>query len=191
MRKEWSFYGRKSNPTIVADDVVVSMDYKLTVNGEVLDSSDGTDPLEFLQGHQNIVPGLERELYGMKIGDSKQVTVAPEDGYGPVDKDAFLEISRDEFPEDIPVEVGVELDLRDEDGDVMSATISNVQGDLVELDLNHPLAGETLQFDVKISGLRLPTEEELAHGHVHGHDHDDYDEDFDDEFADLAGSEDE
>lgn len=181
----------KSNPTIVADDVVVSMDYKLTVNGEVLDSSDGTDPLEFLQGHQNIVPGLERELYGMKIGDSKQVTVAPEDGYGPVDKDAFLEISRDEFPEDIPLEVGVELDLRDEDGDVMSATISNVQGDLVELDLNHPLAGETLQFDVKISGLRLPTEEELAHGHVHGHDHDDYDEDFDDEFADLAGSEDE
>lgn len=181
----------KTNPTIVADDVVVSMDYKLTVNGEVLDSSDGTDPLEFLQGHQNIVPGLERELYGMKIGDSKQVTVAPEDGYGPVDKDAFLEISRDEFPEDIPLEVGIELDLRDEDGDVMSATISNVQGDLVELDLNHPLAGETLQFDVKISGLRLPTKEELAHGHVHGHDHGDYDEDFDDEFADMAGSEDE
>lgn len=98
-----------TNPTVVADDVVVSMDYTLTVEGEILDSSEGTDPLEFLQGHQNIVPGLERELYGMKIGDSKKVTVEPQDGYGPVDKDAFLEISRDEFPEDIPLEPGVEL----------------------------------------------------------------------------------
>jgi len=179
-----------TNPTVVADDVVVSMEYTLTVNGEVLDSSEETDPLEFLQGHQNIVPGLERELYGMKIGDSKKVTVSPEDAYGTIDKDAFLEISRDEFPEDIPLEVGVELDLRDDEDEVMSATISEVEGDMVQLDLNHPLAGETLQFDIKITGLRIPTEEELEHGHVHGHDHDDYDEDFDDEFVDLADSED-
>jgi len=177
------------DPTVVADDVVVTMDYTLIVNGEVIDSSDGNDPLEFLQGHQNIVPGLERELYGLKIGDSKKVTVAPAEGYGEVDLDAFLDISRSEFPDDIPLEIGVELDLRDDDGEVMSATISQVEGDNVQLDLNHPLAGETLEFDVKIVGLRQPTEEELEHGHVHGHDHDDYDEDFDEEFIEAADDE--
>lgn len=177
------------DPTVVADDVVVTMDYTLTVNGEVIDSSDGSDPLEFLQGHQNIVPGLERELYGLKIGESKKVTVTPAEGYGEVDLDAFLDISRSEFPDDIPLEIGVELDLRDDDGEVMSATISQVEGDNVQLDLNHPLAGETLEFDVKIVGLRQPTEEELEHGHVHGHDHDDYDEDFDEEFIEAADDE--
>jgi len=179
------------NPTVVADDVVVSMEYTLTVNGELIDSSEETDPLEFLQGHQNIVPGLERELYGMKVGDTKKVTVAPEDAYGSVDKDAFLEISAKEFPEDIPLEVGVELDLRDEDGEILSATIAEIQGDNVILDLNHPLAGETLDFDVKIASLRTATEEELEHGHVHGHDHDDYDEDFDEEFEEFVDEEDE
>ncbi|TDA65139.1 MAG: peptidylprolyl isomerase [Chloroflexi bacterium] len=179
------------DPTVVADDVVVTMEYTLTVNGEVIDSSEGTDPLEFLQGYQNIVPGLERELYGMKVGQSKKVTVSPADGYGEVDTDAFLEISRSEFPDDIPLELGVELDLRDEDGEIMSATISKVEGDMVQLDLNHPLAGETLDFEVKVVGLRLPTEEELEHGHVHGHDHDDYDEDFDEEFIDAVDAEDE
>jgi FKBP-type peptidyl-prolyl cis-trans isomerase SlyD len=179
------------NPTVVVDDVVVTMDYTLTVNGEVIDSSDGNDPLEFLQGHQNIVPGLERELYGLKVGDSKQVTVTPAEGYGEVDLDAFLDISRSEFPDDIPLEIGVELDLRDDDGEVMSATISQVEGDNVQLDLNHPLAGETLEFDVKIVGLRPATEEELEHGHVHGADHDDYDEDFDEEFIDAAESDEE
>lgn len=178
------------DPTVVADDVVVSMDYTLTVNGEILDSSEGEEPLEFLQGHQNIVPGLERELYGMKVGESKQVKVEPEDGYGLVDKDAFLEISRNEFPEDIPLEPGVELDLRDDDGEIMSATIASVEGDMVLLDLNHPLAGATLDFDVKITGLRLPSAEELEHGHVHGHDHEDYDEDFDEEFDNFIDEDD-
>lgn len=176
-------------PNSVGDDVVVSLAYTLTVNGEVIDSSDGNDPLEFLQGHQNIVPGLERELYGMTVGQSKKISVAPIDGYGDVDMDAFLEISRNEFPDDIPLEIGVELDLRDDDGEVMSATISKVEGDMVQLDLNHPLAGETLDFDVKVVGLRVPTEEELEHGHVHGHDHDDYDEDFDEDFIDAADDE--
>lgn len=177
------------DPTVVADDVVVTMDYTLMVNGEVIDSSDGNDPLEFLQGHQNIVPGLERELYGMKVGEGKKVTVTPAEGYGEVDLDAFLDISRSEFPDDIPLEIGVELDLRDDDGEVMSATISQVEGDNVQLDLNHPLAGETLEFDVKIVGLRQPTDEELEHGHVHGSDHDDYDEDFDEEFIEAADDE--
>ena len=165
----------ETTPREVADNVVVSMDYTLTVNGEVQDSSEG-DPIEFLQGHQNIVPGLERELYGMKVGESKTITVLPADAYGERDKDAYLEVSKSDFPDDIPVEIGVELDLRDEDGEVLSAVISDVIGDTVVLDLNHPLAGETLDFEVKIVGLRFPTEEELAHGHVHSH-HDDEDSD--------------
>lgn len=81
-------------------------------------------------------------------------------------------------------------DLRDDDGEVMSATIASVEGDMVLLDLNHPLAGATLEFDVTISGLRQPTAEELEHGHVHGHDHDDYGEDFDEEFDNFIEEED-
>lgn len=176
-------------PTTIVDDVVVTMEYTLKVKGEVIDSSDGSDPLEYLQGHQNIVPGLERELYGLTVGQTKQVTVLPADGYGEVDMDAFLEISRNEFPDDIPLEVGVELDLRDEDGEIMSATISKLDGDMVQLDLNHPLAGETLDFDVKIVGLRSATEEELEHGHVHGHDHDEMDDEFDEDFLEAVDDE--
>ena len=164
---------KAEKPTQAADDLVVTIEYTLTVDGEVIDSSEEGGPLDYLQGHANIIPGLEREIEGMKIGDNKKVTVAPEDGYGLIEPDAILEVDRDEFPEDVPVEVGVELEITDDEGDMMFATIIEVGDDVVQLDTNHPLAGKELHFDVTVVDLREASEEELEHGHVHfGGDHD-------------------
>lgn len=143
------------------------MEYSLHVDGEMIDSSQGREPLEFLQGAGNIIPGLEDELYGMEIGETKNVIVAAEDGYGELDPDAFIDVPREQFPPEIPLEVGVQLQLQDGNGQVMMARIDTVEADRVRLDFNHPLAGKELVFDVKIVGLRDATDEELEHGHVH------------------------
>lgn len=175
----------QNKPGKVADDVVVSIDYTLTVEGEVVDSTEGEEPLEFLHGHQNIIPGLERELSGMKIGDSKKVVVPPGEAYGEVDPENVVDVPRSEFPTEIPLEEGTELEVKNADGEVLSATIAEVNGDTVKLDFNHPLAGKELTFDVTISDLRAATEEELAHGHVHYEDEGfDFEEEDDDDYDD-------
>jgi FKBP-type peptidyl-prolyl cis-trans isomerase SlyD len=172
----------QNKPREVADDVVVSIDYTLTVDGEVVDSTEGDEPLQFLQGHQNIIPGLERELSGMKIGDSKQVSVPPTEAYGEVDPDNVIDVPREEFPAEIPLEPGTELEVKNADGEVLSATIADVSANTVKLDFNHPLAGKQLKFDVTVVDLRAPTDEELAHGHVHDEGFDfEEDDEFDDE----------
>ena len=155
----------------VADGQVVSIDYTLRVDGEVIDSSDGHEPLEFLQGEGNIIPGLERELYGMSVGESKKVIVAAADGYGEFDEEALVEVPKAEFPAQIPLELGIELQVRGQDGETMHGHISNIGDETVELDFNHPLAGKELHFDVTIAGLREASDEELLHGHVHGDEH--------------------
>lgn len=158
----------------VKDGLVVSMDYKLTVDGQVLDSSEEAGPLQFLAGYGNIIPGLEREMMGMKIGESKEVTVQPEDGYGEFDEEAFVEVPRAQLPADLKLEEGLELHVTDEDGNHQAAYVSEFNDESVTLDFNHPLAGAVLNFYVKVVALREPTEEELDHGHVHeagGHHH--------------------
>jgi len=159
----------KTNPTAVAENLVVTMDYKLFVDGELYDSSEEEGPIAFLQGHQNIVPGLEKELYGLEIGASKKVRVNPEDGYGQPDPEAVMSVPLSDMPEEIPVEVGVELELRDEDDELIAATITEVGEDFVLLDFNHPLAGKVLDFDITIRELRNASSEELDHGHIHSH----------------------
>lgn len=151
----------------VQSDVVVSMEYTLRVDDEVVDSSEGQDPLEFLVGHGNIISGLEREMMGMKVGDSKDVVILPADGYGEYDDAAFMNVPRGEFPKEMPVEEGMELTVRDDAGQARYARIEMVEGDSVTLNFNHPLAGDELHFNVKVVGLREPTGEELEHGHVH------------------------
>ena len=157
----------------VQKDVVVSMEYTLQVDGEEIDSSKGQDPLQFLVGYGNIISGLEREMMGMKVGDSKDVVIQSEDAYGEYDDEAFMEVPRDQFPQDMPVEEGLELSVRDDQGQSRYARIDIVEGDTVTLNFNHPLAGDELHFSVKVVNLREPTEEELEHGHVHegGHHH--------------------
>jgi len=117
----------------VQDGVVVSIDYTLRVDGEVLDTSDDAGPLQFLAGHDNIVPGLEREMIGMKIGDTKDVVVAPVDGYGEFDEEGFMEVPRSEFPSDLEIEEGVELSVTDEDGQNQYARVESVSAETVRL----------------------------------------------------------
>ncbi len=162
------------SPDTVQNDTVVSMEYTLHVDDEEIDSSKGQDPLQFLVGHGNIISGLEREMIGMRVGESKEVVVPPAEGYGEFDEAAFMNVPREAFPEDIPVEEGTELTVRDDSGQPRYARIDTVDGDTVTLNFNHPLAGDELHFNVKILNVREPSTEELAHGHVHqedGHEH--------------------
>ena len=151
----------------VQNDVVVSMEYTLHVDGEQIDSSEGQDPLQFLVGYGNIISGLEREMMGMRVGESKDVTVQPTDAYGEFDDEAFMQVPRDQFPKDMPLEEGLELTVRDDSGQSRYARVDEIEGEVVTLNVNHPLAGDELHFDVTVVGLREPTAEELAHGHVH------------------------
>jgi len=157
----------------VQDGVVVSMEYTLHVDGELLDTSDGQGPLQFLVGYGNIISGLESEMMGMKIGDSKDVVVQPENGYGEFDEEGFMDIPKKDFPKDVPVEADAELTVRDDKGHARYARVDRIDGDTVRLDFNHPLAGAELHFSVKVVALREPTDEEVEHGHVHegGHHH--------------------
>lgn len=159
-----------SEPTVVAKDVVVSLAYKLTVDGEVLDEAGKDDAIQFLHGHRNIIPGLENELTGLKLGDSKEVSVQPEEGYGLTDSEEIEEISLEDFPEGIVPEIGMELEVKDEDGNDLYGRVLAITEDTVTMDFNHPLAGKTLDFEVTVVGLRNATEDELSHGHVHGPD---------------------
>jgi len=161
---------KETKPTEVQEDVVVSMDYTLHVDGELIDSSQETGPIQFIQGNGEIIRGLEREIQGMKKDETKNVTVSPEEGYGAVDPDAIIEVPRSEFPPSIPLEPGTDLQVRDNEGHTMDARIVDVGAETIRLDFNHPLAGKDLTFHVTVTDLRNPTDEEIAHGHVHGAD---------------------
>jgi FKBP-type peptidyl-prolyl cis-trans isomerase SlyD len=157
----------------VTDGLVVSLEYTLRLDdGEVIDASE-EEPLEFLQGHNQIIPGLERALAGMKVGESKEVIVAAVDAYGEDDEDAYQRVERDIFPPDMELEEGMQLRMREaQSGEPVDVIIAEVDDDSVLLDFNHPLAGEELHFQVKVVGLRPATPDELAHGHAHtGDDH--------------------
>ena len=157
--------------TRVDKNLVVSMDYELTVDNAVIDSSEEGDPIVFLQGVGNIVPGLEKAIQGMKVGESKEVEVKAAEAYGEFDPDNFIEVPKNEFPEDIPLEVGTEIGVNDENGDELTAYIEEVDLEKITLNFNHPLAGKDLKFKVKITDIREATIEELEHGHIHYNEH--------------------
>ena len=165
--------GLSAGGLAVADGLVVSLAYVLRLDdGEEIDSAENDDPLVYLHGAQNIIPGLEQALTGLKVGDARKVSVNPEDAYGDVDPEAYELVPYDAFPGDIDLEEGMELHMIDnETGRQMEAYISELRDDGALLDLNHPLAGETLHFEVEIVGLRRATMDEIAHGHAHTSDH--------------------
>lgn len=162
-----------STPLKVADNLIVSLEYVLRLDdGEEIDRFGDREPLQILQGQGQILPGLERALYGMGVGEEKDVVVAPTDGYGEYDPDDLETLPRDIFPADLVLTPGMGLSMRDqESGQVYETLVTEIHSDKVTVDLNHPLAGETLYFRVKVTGLRSATPEELAHGHVHDADH--------------------
>ncbi|MBI5364786.1 MAG: peptidylprolyl isomerase [Planctomycetes bacterium] len=156
-------------PQRIADGKVVTIHYTLTSeSGETLDSSRGQDPLEYLHGAKNIVPGLEKELLGKAAGENFAVRVAPEEGYGAHDPKGIQRVPRDAFPEDIELEPGMQFSAEDESGRGVTIWIQSVEGAVVTIDQNHPLAGQVLCFDVSVEKIRDATLEELSHGHPHG-----------------------
>ena len=158
-----------NTPQTIQEGRVVTLGYTLTVDGKVLDTSEGEGnaPVQFIQGTGQIVHGLEKALYGMAVGESKNVTVPPAEGYGEYDPEAFDDVPRSEFPPEIPLEPGVILHLRDKDDEVYETTVVSSDKDTVRLTFNHPLAGKELHFSVTVLAIRPATPEELDHGHVH------------------------
>lgn len=151
----------------VADNIVVTMEYALKVDGEVIEDTQESEPIQFLQGAGQILPALEGQLYGMSVGDSKELVLQPEEGYGLVDEDAISDYDRKEFPKEIPMQPGVELELKDQDGATHYARIVAVDDNHVRLDFNPALAGKTLHFSIRIVALRDGSAEEIEHGHAH------------------------
>lgn len=152
----------------IAQDSVVLIHYTLTNDkGETLDSSVGGDPLAYIHGNGNLVPGLENALQGKQAGDKVEVKVAPADGYGDFNKELVQSVPRRSFRGVNDIKVGMQFQVQSNHGP-QSVTVTQVAGDMVTVDGNHPLAGQNLNFKVEITEVRVATEEELAHGHVHG-----------------------
>jgi len=148
----------------ISDGMVICLDYTLRLEGEddVVDTSDGREPLQFVAGQGQIIPGLEKALMGMTIGEEKQVLVQPADGYGEMNSDLFETLERSAFPADFALELGMGLRMRTETGRTVIAYVHEMSEDKVVMNLNHPLAGKTLQFDVRIADAREATDEDLV-----------------------------
>ena len=162
---------------LIGDKLVVSMHYTLTDDdGNIIDSSESAEPLTYLHGSHQIVPGLERALEGKSVGHKAEVRVTPDEGYGPRNDDARQKVDRGAFPPEADVQVGLSFQAMDEANDQpLMGRIVEIEGDQVTVDFNHPLAGMTLNFDIEIAAVRDATDEEKDHGHAHGegcgHDH--------------------
>ena len=152
----------------VAEKKVVHMHYTLKdENGATLDSSSGREPLAYIQGVGNIISGLEKEMEGKKVGDKIHAVIAPEQAYGVRQDNLVQSVPKAGFQGDEELVAGMQVQVGTSDGDAI-ATVTKVEGEEVTLDMNHPLAGVTLHFDVEVMEIREATEEELSHGHVHG-----------------------
>lgn len=163
----------------IEDGIVVSMTYVLMVDGEEVGRADASEPLEYLHGGENIVAGLEAALEGKTVGAHVQVSVLPEQAYGEYDEEEVDEFDRDEIPGSENLELGMIVEVEDEDGYIYEGSVVDMTEGSIFVDFNHPLAGKTLNFDVTVLALREADEEELAHGHPHsleGMFEEDYDE---------------
>ena len=152
----------------ISSDRVVTIHYTLKDDsGTVLDSSAGGEPLAYIQGHGNLVSGLEKALEGKEHGSSLAVVVAPAEGYGERDEALIQRVPKRTLQGSGDVKKGMQFQARTDDG-MRLFTVTAVIGDMVTLDGNHPLADQTLHFDIEVVGVREATAEELEHGHVHG-----------------------
>lgn len=152
----------------IGEKCVVSFHYKLTNSeGEQLDSSDGQEPLKYLHGASNIVPGLEKELEGKKAGDALKVEVQPEEGYGEMSPQLVQKVPHSAFEGAPEIKAGMQFQAQGPDGQAQLITVKEVSDDEVTVDGNHPLSGQVLNFDVTIEDVREASAEELEHGHAH------------------------
>jgi len=152
----------------IAERCVASFHYTLTDDaGTVIDSSEGREPLAYLHGAGNIVPGLEKAMAGRAAGEQFKVTVAPEEGYGLHNEQLIQSVPREAFQGVDNIEPGMRFQAQTQNGPV-NVEVKEVAEQTVTIDGNHPLAGKALHFDVTVAEVREASEEELSHGHVHG-----------------------
>lgn len=135
--------------------------------GQIIDSSEGSSPLIFLEGSGQIIPGLEVELVGLNIGDKKNVEVKAKDAYGDVISELRITVNKSQFPDGQQINVGDQFQVNNEDHAPIF-TVVGIEEDDIHIDGNHPMAGQDLFFDIEITEVREATEEEIAHGHAHG-----------------------
>jgi FKBP-type peptidyl-prolyl cis-trans isomerase SlyD len=156
---------------LVEDGKVVSIHYTLTDDsGDVLDSSAAGQPLDYLHGAGNLIPGLESRLAGQTPGTHLNVAVPPEEAYGEHDPRAIQEVPREAFPAGVDIQPGMQFRAEGPGGETVPVWIADVTAESVTVDFNHPLAGETLHFDVTVLSVRDASTEEIEHGHPHGPD---------------------
>jgi FKBP-type peptidyl-prolyl cis-trans isomerase SlyD len=153
----------------IEDNRVVALRYTLsdTRGGEVLDEATESEPLLYLHGHGNLVPGLEQALAGREVGHTFEVELPPDEAFGPASKNSERVVPRDAFPEDLELEPGLELALEDDD-ELFPIWIKLVDDERVVIDLDHPFAGKTVRFTGEVLRIREATADELEHGHPHG-----------------------
>jgi FKBP-type peptidyl-prolyl cis-trans isomerase SlyD len=154
---------------MIKNNDVVNLSYCLkNSKGEELDKSDASQPFAYLHGKGQIVPGLEKALEGLAIGDKKEVTVPPSEGYGDHVPTLKTQVERSNFPKDVDIKPGMQFEAEDEGKQRIIFEVISIEGDKINIDGNHPLAGQTLHFSVEVTGIREATQEELSHGHAHG-----------------------
>lgn len=142
--------------SVVKNGSVVSLEYTLSdEKGKTIESNKGKEPLKYTQGQKQIIPGLEKELAGMKVGGEKHVKIKPEDAYGPVNSKAFQEVPKEKIPTEA-LKIGTTLMARSPEGQSLPVRVKEIKEKTVVLDLNHPLAGKTLTFDVKVLDIQPP-----------------------------------
>ena len=147
---------KAKNDGVVKDGMMVSLDYTLkSPDGKLIETSKGREPLKYIHGQKMMIPGLEKELTGMKVGAEKHVTVKPEDGYGKINPNAVQEVPKEKIPPNA-LKVGAVLAAKSPEGMVVPMTVREIKEKTVVMDLNHPMAGKTLVFDVKIVDVQPP-----------------------------------
>lgn len=157
----------------VSDNHVIQIHYSLHLgDSEVIDSSREREPLVYLHGASNIVPGLERQITDKAVGEKFSAVVPAAEGYGETDGATPQPVDRNNFPEGVELDAGMAFQAEGPDGEDLTLWIHEVQDDQVFVATHHPLAGKDLHFDIEVIGIRAATEDEVAHGHPHGPDGD-------------------
>ena len=132
----------------------IKLDYTLTVDGKIIDSTQGQQPLEYVQGEGQIIPGLEKQLAGLKVGDERTIKVSSDEAYGSFNPQAFQEVPKSVFPQNVDIKVGMMIPLTDPQGRQVTTVVQEIKNDTIVLNFNHPLAGKDLVFKVKIAGIQ-------------------------------------
>ncbi|MDP2653482.1 MAG: peptidylprolyl isomerase [Candidatus Omnitrophota bacterium] len=144
----------QAGDVVIENGKTVQLDYTVRVDGEVVDTSEGKEPMEYVHGGGSIIPGLEKRLTGLKVGDKKTVTVPADEAYGQPNPEAIQEAPKSLFPANVTIEKGMVVPLQTKEGQQVPAIVQEIKGDTVVLDFNHPMAGKQLVFDITVVAIR-------------------------------------